>query len=220
MDERAKATVRALLDRHPRGCVAETADFAVTNTAAGLFRLLCVAILADEIVPSEADARGIHALFGRHLDSAPEMVKSDERQRADVLRQAGHPRAEQAARHLGDAARFVIERYDGDLQRLRRNANDDPRRLRQLLAEIPGMNEPGIVIFLREAQMFWPEVAPFVDERAVTAARRLDLPSRPDELLEDVARGGGTEKLAWLVGALTLADTNDEYDRIREDARA
>jgi hypothetical protein len=217
MDEHTKATVRVLLDHHPRGCVAELAEFAVTNTAAGLFRLLCISVLAQDTVPSDADVRATQALFAEHLDSAPEMTKSDDRQRADLLRQAGYPRPEEGARRLGEATTLVMERYDGDLQQLRRKANGDPQRLRHLLREIPGMDGAGIVIFLREAQMFWPEAGPFVDERAAEAARRLDLPSKPDELLHDVARGGGTEKLSWLVGALALVETNDEYDRIRRD---
>jgi hypothetical protein len=217
IDERAKATVRAVLDRHPRGCVAELTEDTVTNTATGLFRLMCVSILAEDIVPSDAEVRAARALFGRRLHSAPEMIKSDDRQRADLLRQAGYPRPDEAARQLGEATRMVIERYDGDLQRLRSSANGDPRRLRELLHEIPGMEAAGTVVFLREAQMFWPEAGPFVDERAAEAARRLDLPAEPGELLDDVARGGGTEKLSWLVGALALVETNDEYDRIRRD---
>jgi hypothetical protein len=57
MDERTKATVRALLDRYPRGYVAEVAGFTVTKTAAGLFRLLCVSALAEDSVPTAAADR-------------------------------------------------------------------------------------------------------------------------------------------------------------------
>jgi hypothetical protein len=54
MNERTRPAVRALLDRYPRGYVAEEAGFTVTNTAAGLFRLLCLSVLAEDSVPSRA----------------------------------------------------------------------------------------------------------------------------------------------------------------------
>ncbi|TDB89538.1 hypothetical protein E1264_08055 [Actinomadura sp. KC216] len=220
MDERTKATVRTLLDRHPDGYVAEATGFTVTNTAAGLFRLLVLAILADDGAPSRAAVDATRALLDRHWDSAPEMAKSDEGERSEVIDRAGYDGAEQASRRLGEATRLVMDRYGGDLQRLRAAADGDAGRLRDLLREIPGMDDAGLTVFLREAQMFWPEAGPFVDERAAAAAERLGLPSDPGELLEDVARGGGEEKLSWLVGALALADVHDEYDGIRRTAEA
>lgn len=220
MDERTKATVRALLDRHPNGYVAEEAGFTVTNTAAGLFRLLCVSVLADDSAPGKAVAGGVNALFRKHWDSAPEMAGTGERERTEVLAQAGYPDAGRASRLLGEATRFVMDRYDGDLQRLRAAADGDPRRLRALLEEIPGMDDAGCAVFLREAQMFWPEAAPFIDDHARKAARKLDLPTDADELLTDVARGRRNEQLAWLAGALALVDSRDEYDRIRKAVAA
>jgi endonuclease III len=218
MDERTKATVRALLDRHPRGYVAEETGFTVTNTAAGLFRLLCLSILADDATPSRAAVDATRALLSRRWDSAPEMSKTNERERAEVIAQAGYDRAEEASRRLGEATRLVMDRYDGDLQNLRKAAGGDHDRLVRLLREIPGMDDAGLAVFLRDAQMFWPEAGPFVDEHAARAAERLDLPSDGDTLLRDVARGGGHEQLSWLVGALAIVDAHDEYDRIRKAA--
>ena len=218
MDERTKSMVRALLDRHPRGYVAEETDFTVTQTAAGLFRLLCLSILAEDSAPSGAAVEAVRALFRRRWDSAPEMAKTDDRERAQVIAEAGYDRAEEAARRLGEATRFVIERYDGDLRKLREAAGGNPERLRSLLREIPGMDDAGLAVFLREAQMFWPEAGPFLDDHAVKAAKRLGLPADPDELLRDVARGRGEEMLAWLAGALALVDAHGEYEEIRQKA--
>lgn len=216
MDDRTKATVRALLDRHPSGYVAEEAGFTVTNTAAGLFRLLCVSVLADDSAPSRSVIDAVKALLRRRWDSAPEMTKTGERERADVLAKAGYRDAGRGARLIGEATSMVMDRYGGDLQRLRADADGDAGRLRDLLREIPGMGDAGCAVFLREAQMFWPEAAPFIDEHAKTAARRLDLPTDAGELLEDVARGRRNEQLSWLAGALALVDARDEYDRIRK----
>lgn len=219
MDERTKATVRALLDRHPRGYVAEETGFTVTATAAGLFRLLCLSVPADDPAPSREAVEATRALPARRWDSAPEMSKTGDRERAEVIAQAGYRHAGRAARLLGAATRMVVHRYGGDLRNLRRAAGGDHGRLVDLPAEIPGMDEAGRAVFLREAQMFWPEAGPFMDRHAVRAAERLHLPSDGGTLLRDVARGGGHEELSWLVGALALVDVHNVYDRIRTSAR-
>lgn len=216
MDERTKATVRALLDRHPRGYVQEEAGFTVTKSAAGLFRLLVLSVLADDTAPSPEAVEGTKTLLARHWDSAPEMAKSSQEDRAEALREAGYPAPEKAARRLGEATAYVIETYDGDLENLRRDADGDHRRLVGLLRRIPGLGDTGYAVFVRDAQVFWPEAGPFLDKHAVQAAERLGLPDKPQDLLRDVARGQGQEMLGWLAGALALTDAHDEYDRIKE----
>jgi endonuclease III len=214
MDDRAKATVRALLDRYPRGYVQEETGFTVTKTAAGLFRLLCLAVLADDSAPSEKAVKATKALLERRWDSAPEMAKSSEDERTRVLERAGYPGAAEASRRLGEATDFVLDRYDGDLNNLRRGADGDGRRLRSLIRQIPSLNDAGYAVFVRDAQVFWPEAGPFVDQHAKRAARRLGLPADPQTLLRDVARGQGEEMLGWLAGALALVDARDEYDKV------
>ena len=197
MDERTKATVRVLLDRHPRGYATEEVGFAVTNTAAGLFRLLCFSILADDSTPSKTAVNATAALLDRGWHSAPEMDKPADGERAEVLARVGYPDAEQAGRRLGEATRLVLDRYEGDLQNLRQAADGDQGRLWDLLREIPGMDDAGCAVFLRDVQMVWPEAGPFVDEHAARAARRLDLPSDPGELLTDGAAATRPSHGSW-----------------------
>lgn len=216
MDDRTKSTVRALLDRYPRGYVQEEAGFTVTKSAAGLFRLLVLSVLADDSAPSAEAVEGTKALLSRHWDSAPEMAKTSEEERAAALESAGYPRAREASVWLGEATAYLIEHYDGDLENLRRGAGGDPRRLRGLLLRIPGLGDAGYAVFTRDAQVFWPEAGPFLDKHAIAAAERLGLPDNPHDLLRDVARGQGEEMLGWLAGALALTDAHDDYDRIRK----
>lgn len=218
MDDRTKALARALLGRHPNGYAADAAGFAVTNTAAGLFRLLCLAVLARDSAPSGAATLAAQAIFDEGWISAQEMAKAGQGELAEVIAGAGYRGAEEAAHLLAGAALLVLDRYNGDLQKLREAADGDPARLRQLLQEIPGMDAAGCAVFLREAQMFWPEAGPFMDDRAARAAERLGLPPDPRQLAADVARGGGQETLSWLVGALALVDARDEYIQVRHDA--
>lgn len=216
MDDRTKATVRALLDRYPRGYVQEEAGFTVTKSAAGLFRLMVLSVLAEDSAPSREAIEGTKALLARRWDSAPEMAKTSEEDRAAVLESAGYPHPREASVRLGEATAYVIEHYDGNLENLRRDADGDRRRLRGLLLRIPGLDDAGYAVFTRDAQVFWPEAGPFLDKHAIAAAERLGLPDKPQELLRDVARGQGEEMLGWLAGALALTDAHNDYDRIRE----
>jgi hypothetical protein len=218
MDDRTKALARALLGRHPNGYATDAAGFTVTNTAAGLFRLLCLAVLARDSAPSGAAIMAAQAIFDEGWISAQEMAKAPPGELAGVIAGAGYRGAEEAAHLLAEAALLVLDRYNGDLQKLREAADGDPARLRQLLREIPGMDAAGCAVFLREAQMFWPEAGPFIDDRAARAAERLGLPPDPRQLADHVVRGGGQEMLSWLVGALALVDARDEYIQVRHDA--
>ena len=58
-----------------------------------------------------------------------------------------------------------------------------------------------ISIFMREAQLVWPELQPFVDDRATSAAKKLGLPGKAEELQKLV--GGDAAKFvrcALLIG--------------------
>jgi endonuclease III len=74
-------------------------------------------------------------------------------------------------------AALVLERYGGDLRRLR----DEPDPKKALL-DIPGIGPTGADIFLRDVQGVWPEFAPYIDRKALEGARRLGLPASPKEL--------------------------------------
>ncbi|GAB3937651.1 hypothetical protein GCM10027614_16240 [Micromonospora vulcania] len=87
---------------------------------------------------------------------------------------------------LGDLARTIVERYRGDLRRLRAVAHRDPARERALLDDLPGVDDQVVDLFLRETQALWREVAPVADRRALTApagsgwvARRTIWPAWP-----------------------------------------
>jgi hypothetical protein len=214
MDERTKATVRALLDQYPRGYVAEVAGFSVTKSAAGLFHLLCMSVLATDSAPSGPPVTAVQDMFQRHWDSAPEMAKTSEEDRTRVIEHAGYPTPEKASRQLGEATAIVLDRYARDLNNLREAAGGDGHRIRELLGEIPGMDEAGIAVFVRDAQAFWPEAGPFLDSHARRAASRLGLPSDPEEMLRNVARHRGEEMLAFLAGALAIVDSRNSYDEI------
>jgi hypothetical protein len=117
---------------------------------------------------------------------------------------------------LGEMAEAALERWRGDLRRLREEANRDPKRERNLLKQFKGMGDVGVDIFFREAQAGWDELRPFADRRALDAARRLSL-GRDAKALARLADGRDFDRL---VAALVRTELSDDYDEIRAAARA
>jgi hypothetical protein len=130
------------------------------------------------------------------------MAGASWQQRVDALGRGGYRRYdERTATQLGDGAELLTERWGGDLRRVRKEADGDTGRLRDLLQEVPGLGPAGADIFLREVQLVWPEVAPYLDRKALDGAARLGLPKEPDRI---VRLAGDTEP-AVLAAALVRA---------------
>jgi hypothetical protein len=177
---------RRLVDRHGT-TFAEQAGLTVTDKPSPLWRLLVLSLLLSARISSD-----IAVAAARELDTAgyrtPKAMRDATwQQRVDALGR-GHYRRydERTSTMLGECADFAIERYRGDLRRLREEASgtDDVGRL---LQEFKGIGPTGAAIFCREVQGVWPELAPFVDDIAAKGARRLGLPPSPGRLAALVA---------------------------------
>ncbi|MBO0775524.1 MAG: endonuclease, partial [Actinobacteria bacterium] len=116
----------------------------------------------------------------------------------------GHYRRydERTATMLGDAAGLLIQRWHGDLRRLRAEADGDTGRIAAALREFPGIGPTGADIFLREVQGVWPEVAPHLDRRVLDAARKAGLPGDAGKLAQ---LAGSRADLPRLTAALVRA---------------
>ncbi|MEV4202842.1 hypothetical protein [Micromonospora globbae] len=193
---------------------AEQYGFQVTNNPSSLFQLLYLSVLLARRGDFRRAVDSAQALRDAGWDSAARLARSLHEDRVRVLREAGQ-RGDVAALAdtLGDLARTVVDRYRGDLRRLRAAAHYDPRLERGLLAELPGVDGQVVDLFLREAQALWREVAPVADRRALAAARRLGL-GRSAGDLAGLAGSGESERLAWLVGALARVDLEKRYAEV------
>lgn len=207
--------VRKLLGRTGRG-LAETLGFTVTNSPGNLFQLLCLSVLLRTVGDYRAAAQAARAMRGRGWDSAARMAGSSYDERLRVLRDNGAGRkAPDLAATFGDLAQAIVNRFGGDLRRLRTQAKQDRDRERKLLRELPGVDDAVVDLFFREAQGPWREIAPFADKRALSAARKLGL-GRSAEDLSAISGGVESEKIAWLTGALARVDMDKRYDEFRE----
>lgn len=216
MAEDPRALAGAVLRIYPRTYGRELGTGPLDRPS-GLWRLLVVALLMSARIRASIAGDAARALWRERWTSPRRMADASWEERAAVLNRAGYARYdERTSRLLGDTAALVLDRYRGDLRRLREEAGRDPATERRLLQEFPGIGPVGTDIFCREAQEVWTELRPFADRVAQRAAGRLGLPTDAGDLAALV----GPDHLALLVSGLVRTDLDGAYDRVRERAGA
>ncbi|MEV6738105.1 endonuclease [Streptomyces sp. NPDC051104] len=183
-DDRAAGVIGELVGEHGQ-TYAEEAGIRLKDAPQPLYRLLLMALLLSARIRSPIALATVRALQEAGLKDPRHMAEADWQERVDALGRGGYRRYdERTATQLGDSAELLTERWGGDLRRLRKAADGDVSALRRLLQEIPGIGPAGADIFLREVQRVWPEVAPYLDAKALSGAERLGLPKDPEQLLK------------------------------------
>ncbi|MFJ7904754.1 endonuclease [Streptomyces sp. NPDC096198] len=181
---------------------AEEAGIPLKDAPQPLYRLLLMALLLSARIRTSIALETVRALTDAGLRDPRRMADASWQERVDALGRGGYRRYdERTATQLGDGAQLLTDRWGGDLRRMRKEADGDVRALRSLLQEVPGVGPTGADIFLREVQRVWPEVAPYLDAKALSGAERLGLPRDPGRL---VRLAGDTEP-AVLSAALVRA---------------
>ncbi|TDC76984.1 endonuclease [Streptomyces hainanensis] len=211
MTERTERTARAVVDRCGE-TYAEQAGIRLRNSPAALYQLLVLSHLLSARISAGVAVSAARALFDAGLRDPRRMADVTWQQRVDALG-VGHYRRydERTATQLGNEARLLLERYGGDLRRLR-DEGDAEESLRQF----PGIGPVGVDIFLREAQAVWPEYAPRVDQRVRSGAERVGLPRSPGTLSGLVSE----EELPHLAAGLVRVSLNRGLaDEVRATAR-
>ncbi|MFF7601804.1 HhH-GDP family DNA glycosylase [Streptomyces mirabilis] len=174
---RYETVVRALLNRQRRTYTAQ-AGIRLRNTPAPLYQTLVLAIVLSARIKADIAVAAARALFDAGMRDPRSMADASRQQRVDALGKGGYRRYdERTSTLLGRGAELLLERYGGDLRRLR--DEPDPRKA---LLDIPGIGPTGADIFLRDVQGVWPEFAPYIDRKALDGARRLGLPASPEKL--------------------------------------
>jgi hypothetical protein len=210
-------TVRALLDLHGQTYAEELGIKLDKPSPSDLFQLLCASVLFSARIDARIASRAFKTLKRRGWKSARSLAGASWDERVDALNEAGYTRyQERTSTMLGQLAEHLLERWGGDLRKLREEAERDPRRERRLLKEAKGLGDVGVDIFFREAQAAWDELVPFADRRALDAAKRLKLGSDA-RALQRLADGSGD--LPRLVAALVRTELDDDYDEVRQVAR-
>ncbi|MFD8997552.1 HhH-GDP family DNA glycosylase [Streptomyces abikoensis] len=208
-------TARALLRAHGR-TFAEEAGIRLKDTPQPLYRLLVLALLLSARIRASVAVETARALAGAGMKDARAMADATWQQRVDALGEGGYRRYdERTSTQLGDGAELLLERYGGDLRRMREEADGDVDRLRELLMEVPGIGPTGADIFLREVQGIWPEVHPYLDAKTLQGAERLGLPKDSRALARLVERD---ETPALAAGLIRVALDKAVAEDVREAA--
>ncbi|WP_158894110.1 endonuclease [Amycolatopsis anabasis] len=175
-------TVRRLLEKAGR-TYAEEAGIKLTDKPAPLYRLLVLSTLLSTRIKAGLAVDAARELWKAGLGNPRAMAKSDWQARVDALGRAHYKRYdEQTSTALGAAAELLLDKYSGDLRKLKSEADGEPAAIRKRLAEFPRLGPVGADIFSREAQLVWPELRPHLDKKALQGAGKLGLPTDPKRL--------------------------------------
>ena len=207
-----KEVVRALLERSGRTYAEQLRINVESNRPSELFRLLCASLLFGARISADIAVAATTALRKQGWTTAAKMADATWAQRAKTLNEAGYARYdERTSGMLGDTAALMLDRYRGDLRRLREDAERDPKRGRVLLKQFKGIGDVGVDIFFREVQVAWEELVPFADRRALKSAERLGLPADTKGLAKLVDR----HDFARLIAALVRTELAGDHDAVR-----
>lgn len=207
---------RALLKRHPKSHADEMKIDVARNTPAPLYQWLLVSLLFSARISAVQAQRAASALFERGWRTPARMADTSWERRVEVLNRAGYARYDEStARFIGDSTALLLERYGGDLRRLREDAGRDPQRERALLQEFKGIGEVGADIFCREAQLAWAELYPFADDKALQVAGRLKLGGTAEDLAALLDR---RRDLPRLLSALVRVGLDGQVEAVLHDA--
>lgn len=172
---------RRLVSRHGE-TFAEQAGIRLDDKPSPLWQVLVLSLLLSARISSDIAVAASRELSRSGYRTAQAMRDASWQDRVDALGR-GHYRRydERTATMLGEVADLTLDRYRGDLRRLR-EAADRPDDVATLLQEFKGIGPTGAAIFCREVQGIWSELAPYVDGIAAKGAERVGLPTAPDRL--------------------------------------
>jgi endonuclease III len=209
--------VSAVLAKHGRTYCDELAINIARNTPSVLFRWLCATMLFSARINSRTAIAASMALTRRGWTSARKMAASTWEERTHVLNGAGYARYDEStSAKLGEAADLLLDRYNGDLRRLREEAGRDAGNEHRLIQQFKGIGPVGADIFCREIQAAWPELYPFVDAVALDTARQLKISDTARNLATLVER----DDFPRLVAALVRTHLAGDYDEVKRQAAA
>jgi len=211
-----EAIVEILMRRYGQTFAEDLGIDAAVNQPSPLFCLLISAMLFSTRISHNVALRSARVLFERGWTTPEKMAASTWEQRVRALDEGGYVRYdERTSKMLGETSQLLIDMYQGDLRKLREAAGRDPKRERKLLDQLKGIGEVAVNIFFREAQLAWPELYPFADQRTLECARALGLPGDPSSLATLVR---GRRRFARLVAALIRAELDHKLDEVRAAA--
>jgi hypothetical protein len=192
------ADVRKLLDEAGRTYAAE-AGIKLADTPAQLYRLLVLSVLMSAPIQGGVAIAATRELVSAGYGTPRKMADATWQDRVDALGRGHYVRYDEStATALGEGTQLLLDRYSGDLRKLRAQA-ENTGELAEKLREVKRLGPVGFDIFCREAQQVWPELRPYFDAKALKGAERLGLPTDPGKLAKQVGEDDYARFAAALV---------------------
>lgn len=207
--------VKKLLDKYGE-TYAEEIGIDLKNTPSALFQWLYSSMLFSARIGSDISVNAARELISRGWTTAEKMDDTTWNMRVDALNKAHYTRyQEKTSTFLGDISKKLLDEYNGDLRKLKDEAANDKKKLRELLKEFKGEGDVGVDIFFREIQQVWTSLFPFLDEKASKAAQKINLPKSAEGLADKV--NNNKNQYVKLLSALVRADLARDYDLEKEE---
>ncbi|MBW3599608.1 MAG: endonuclease [Planctomycetes bacterium] len=207
---------KAVLKSHGR-TYAEEAGIRLKDSPAPLYQLLNLSLLLSARIAAKNAVQAARALVDAKLTTPRKMADASWQDRVDVITWHGYKRYdERTSTMLGETAEMLLDRYGGDLRKLREEAGRDAKSVHRLLQQFKGVGKVGADIFLREVQGVWKEAFPYADDRVAKAAKKLGLPSDPKAL----ARLASRKEFPRLVAGVIRVDLTKAHKEVQEQAAA
>jgi hypothetical protein len=185
---------------------ARSAGIPVKDTPQPLFQLLMLCSLMSKPISADIAVAAAKELFAIGLRSPRAVALA---RRTNMIRAFGHAHYvrydESTASRLPEMAALANDRYGGDLRGLAAASNHEVVVAKRFLKEFKGIGDTGADIFLREVQDVWTWARPYFDQKALSSARKLGLPTEPDRLATLAPRTN-----AKLAAALIRVSLNDD----------
>jgi hypothetical protein len=190
-------TVKRLLVDYGR-TYADEAGITLRDKPAPLYQLLVLATLQSTRIRADIAVAAAKELFAAGMRTPQRMLAATWQEKVDALGRGGYARYDEStATRLGEGAQLLMDNWRGDLRKMR-----SPHREIQ---QFPGIGGTGADIFCREVQAVWPRLRPFFDQRALSAAKRHNLPADPHKLAKLVP----ADNVAILAAALVRSELTE-----------
>lgn len=171
------------------------------NMLANLFH----AMLTSARISHGIAAKSVKTLLDNNYHELHTLKQSSWEERCDVLTEGGYAHyRERTSTQLGDLARLISDKYDGDLNSLPEKHGETTQGVRRGLEEVNGIGKVGSNVFIDTAQAYWTFLAPFLDERSLESVKKMGL-AKGDDIVKELWQGVGEDPLrfARLANAVT-----------------
>jgi DNA ligase D-like protein (predicted 3'-phosphoesterase) len=197
----ARARAAQLIERSGP-TYAQEAGIRLKDAPSPLYQLLVLTTLLSAPIGTPIALAAAREIYAAGWRTPAAMASASWQSIVDALGRAHYRRYDEStATALGEGAGLLLDRWHGDLRRLRDEAGGDPERIRASLRAFRRIGPVGAEIFCREAQGVWPALRPSFDRRALDGAAKLRLPRNPAKLASLV----DGEELPRLAAALVRA---------------